>query len=665
MENKHSPPPKKGDFISQHKGPLPAQNPSKRVCRKGYFFMVLSPLFIGVPRREKWQNTPVGVSRWGGVLCRNTLLGVSLAAGTPQWGVSAAEHPRWVCPAQEHSRWGCPGGRTTPQGVALRRNTPAGGGLAAEHPHWGWPCAGTPPLGVHTEMELLFPESGFIGLHAVNMTIGSILVNGEPAEFEHFQHCWLAEDEKRWCSVSCSATAADAACSTYMSSLDKEMTPNLFISCCKTVDTPNDRDHLANGGDQSQNTREKTIPIGHTDPALNQNLKLVRINYQVDVAGSGIHFGSNLLFTDNQIRRARCWFPSMDSSSQCCCYDLEFTVDSNLVAVSNGDLLYQILNKDDPSRKTYVYKLNVPISACWISLAIAPFEVLPDSHNGLLSHLSLTQDFSKLRNTVGFFNSAFSHYEDYLSASFPFRSYKQVFIPPESSVSLVNLGASMCIFPSNLLFDEKVIDQTIQTRIKLAYALARQWFGVYVVGETPNDEWIKKGLCAVVRLLNIELAVMFSALEITSLLKREEDTINHLFVGCSYARVVWEAVADSTQGVIPQDGDVGCFMSTDRQHPYELDMYCASNIGFQVGVSLMKANCAVCKADVSGATALSSSAAAKDLHGTQNLGLLGKIRSWKAVAILQMLEKQMGPESFRKVSGLYSGHITCYYVYVL
>ena len=29
--------------------------------------------------------------------------------------------------------------------------------------------------------------------------------------------------------------------------------------------------------------------------------------------------------------------------------------------------------------------------------------------------------------------------------------------------------------------------QTIDTRIRLAYALARQWFGVYISPEAPND----------------------------------------------------------------------------------------------------------------------------------------------------------------------------------
>lgn len=52
-----------------------------------------------------------------------------------------------------------------------------------------------------------------------------------------------------------------------------------------------------------------------------------------------------------------------------------------------------------------------------------------------------------------------SHYEDYLSASFPFGSYKQVFIAPEMAISSLTLGASMSIFSSQILFDEKVIDQ--------------------------------------------------------------------------------------------------------------------------------------------------------------------------------------------------------------
>lgn len=77
-----------------------------------------------------------------------------------------------------------------------------------------------------------------------------------------------------------------------------------------------------------------------------QNVRLVRINYSIEKAETGVHFRDSVLHTDNQIRRARCWFPCIDDNIQQCCYDLEFTVAHNLVAVSTGSLLYQVEMND-------------------------------------------------------------------------------------------------------------------------------------------------------------------------------------------------------------------------------------------------------------------------------------------------------------------------------
>lgn len=148
------------------------------------------------------------------------------------------------------------------------------------------------------------------------------------------------------------------------------------------------------------------------------------------------------------------------------------------------------MNEDDPTRKTYVYRVDVPVSARWISLVVAPFEILPDNNCGLLSHMCLPNNSSRLRNSVGFFHSTFrsdifrttplvlisfeqlspccifimplsrnSYYEEYLATSFPFGSYTQVFVAPEMAISSSTVGASMSIFSSKILYDEKVIDQ--------------------------------------------------------------------------------------------------------------------------------------------------------------------------------------------------------------
>ncbi|KAM7475389.1 hypothetical protein LguiB_022632 [Lonicera macranthoides] len=420
----------------------------------------------------------------------------------------------------------------------------------------------------YTELEIAVPDNGIVGLHADNLVIENVTVDGEAAMFEVFPHYQHVDSENRWCSVSSTNSAADAAGSVYLSSLERELVPNLMIMCCNSAKSASEHNGRTNSENGVQSSGESK-----------QNMKLVRIDYWVEKAETGIHFEDNVLHTDNQIRRARCWFPCMDESSQQCCYDLEFTVADGFVAASTGTLLYQVLSKGDPSHKTYVYRLNVPVAARWISLVVAPLEIFPDRHSGLLSHMCFPASLSKLRNTVGFFHNAFSHYEDYLSTAFPLGSYTQVFISPEMAVSSLSLGACMSIFSSQILFDEKVIDQTIETRIKLAYALARQWFGVYITAEEPNDDWLLEGLAGFLT---------------DSFIKR--------FLGNNEARY--------------------------RRY---------------------KANCAVCKADDSGATSLSSSASSRDLYGTQCIGLYGKIRSWKSVAVLQMLEKQMGPESFRKI----------------
>ncbi|XP_068304950.1 transcription initiation factor TFIID subunit 2 isoform X1 [Pyrus communis] len=425
----------------------------------------------------------------------------------------------------------------------------------------------------YSELKIVVPEIGIVGLHAENLGIESVSVDGEQTEFEYYPQSNHkdAESERRWSWVTSPSSAADAAGSTYISALERELVPNLLINCCKAFKAGSDPQEQLLGDNEVQQSSGEA----------KQNVRLVRVDYWVEKAEAGIYFHDAILHTDNQIRRARCWFPCIDDNSQSCCYDLEFTVAQNLVAVSTGNLLYQVLSKDDPPRKTYVYRLDVPVSARWISLVVAPFEILPDQQFGLISHMCLPINLSKLRNTVEFFHSAFSCYKDYLAIEFPFGSYKQVFIEPEMAVSSLSSGASMSVFSSQVLFDEKIIDQTIDTRIKLAFALARQWFGVYITPEAPNDEWLLDGLAGFLTDFFIK---------------------KHL--GNNEA----------------------------RYRRYKL-----------------QANCAVCKADDSGATALSSAASCKDLYGTQCIGIYSKIRSWKSVAILQMLEKQMGPESFRKI----------------
>lgn len=90
----------------------------------------------------------------------------------------------------------------------------------------------------YTELEVVVPENGIVGLHADNLMIENVMVDGEPARFEIFPHYQQMDSDDRWCSVSSANSAADAAGSVYVSCLERELVPNLLIMCTSQAIKP-------------------------------------------------------------------------------------------------------------------------------------------------------------------------------------------------------------------------------------------------------------------------------------------------------------------------------------------------------------------------------------------------------------------------------------------
>lgn len=450
----------------------------------------------------------------------------------------------------------------------------------------------------YTELKVLEPTSGVVGLHAQGLNIERVLYEGTPAEHEVLP-AFEGDSSDGGSTISSTQKvpvsafdAADSAYSEYMGVLEKELAPELLVFVPESVPEstiPFQQNHDVQHpvsevvGSNKTGMDEKNGPESGMEVMKDavvvqpeEKEKLVRVDYWLEKPAAGAHFLGHIFHTSNQLQRARCWFPCVDLDCERCSYEMEFTVNADYVAVSCGKLLYQVISKEGTHLKTYVYSLDVPVAAQFISLVVAPLEVQPDRQNASISHFCTLGSLSQLQCTVSLFHTVFSFYEDYLGASFPFGSYNHVFVDSELTMSSASVGAAMAIFSSHLLVDERVIDQTINTRIKLAHALARQWFGVYIFPDSQNDAWLVEGLS------------MF---------------LTDLFIKRSFGNN-------------------------------------------EICYRRFKANEAVCKVDIEGAPPLCPSV---NLYGTERIGMLGHIQSWKAVAVVQMLEKQMGPEPFRKI----------------
>lgn len=119
----------------------------------------------------------------------------------------------------------------------------------------------------YTELEIAVPDIGIVGLHAENLGIDNVFVDGEATEFEYYPHQHNnVESEKRWGSglVSSACSAADAAGSAYLSALERELVPNLLINCCKAFRASSeqqDQMNLDNGLQSSAEAKQVTVPF--------------------------------------------------------------------------------------------------------------------------------------------------------------------------------------------------------------------------------------------------------------------------------------------------------------------------------------------------------------------------------------------------------------------
>ncbi|KAJ3267166.1 hypothetical protein HDU77_005369 [Chytriomyces hyalinus] len=98
----------------------------------------------------------------------------------------------------------------------------------------------------------------------------------------------------------------------------------------------------------------------------------------------------------------------------------------------------------------------------------------------------------EIQATIEFLPQAMEFYEQFTGLSYPFPSFKMVFL--DNVVTPVILGAGIGIFGTHLLIDDDDIENVYDSRMRFSVALASQWFGQYVTHRNWMDVWLTIGL---------------------------------------------------------------------------------------------------------------------------------------------------------------------------
>ncbi|KAJ5626144.1 hypothetical protein N7510_002453 [Penicillium lagena] len=176
----------------------------------------------------------------------------------------------------------------------------------------------------------------------------------------------------------------------------------------------------------------------------------------------------------------------------------------DMSVVCSGDLTDDIVDPNNPSKKTVSFACYSPLSAQQIGFAVGPFEYvnLADfresdqdeqlGQNAIPLHaFCLPGRGDEVQNTcfpmakaIDFFSLSYG--------SYPFSSYKICFVDDVAEDALPAAGMSIC--STHLLFPMEIIDAMYDSTRALVHALACQWTGINIIPNEPVDTWVTVGV---------------------------------------------------------------------------------------------------------------------------------------------------------------------------
>ncbi|TDH73728.1 hypothetical protein CCR75_008926 [Bremia lactucae] len=238
---------------------------------------------------------------------------------------------------------------------------------------------------------------------------------------------------------------------------------------------------------------------------------VVRIEYEIDEPAGGLRF----VLPDEQYQPkrsphmytycgpfgglcdgARSWMPCRDTLRDACSVRIELTVPDWCVAVCSGQMVQQMLNPDFDADgrqwRTFRYVVNPKTNCSSIGFAVGPFRLYVPPEMPRMTHFALPECFEDLVHCTSKLASAMTYFEGALGASYPFKTYQQVFV--EDLPDQLQYIAGGAILDQNLLHGSRIIDRELPSHLTQVKALVGSWIGGAVGIQSTKDAWVLIGV---------------------------------------------------------------------------------------------------------------------------------------------------------------------------
>lgn len=194
-------------------------------------------------------------------------------------------------------------------------------------------------------------------------------------------------------------------------------------------------------------------------------------------------FKMKQFWTQGETESNSCWFPTIESTNERYSQEIAITVDTSMVTLSNGRLLYST-NHSNGTRTDY-WRQDLPHAPYLTMLAGGKFSIYKDKWRNMEVNYYMEPAYAPYAKLIfGNTPEMLEFFSNKLGVTYPWDKYSQIVVRDFVSGAMENTGA-VTFFDLMNMTNREYEDQTYEDII--SHELFHHWFGDMVTSESwPN-----------------------------------------------------------------------------------------------------------------------------------------------------------------------------------
>ena len=246
--------------------------------------------------------------------------------------------------------------------------------------------------------------------------------------------------------------------------------------------------------------RARGAANGESTSATTEKEIVIEIEYETDESAMGIAADESYFLCPGASRRPACWFPCVERGDVLTTFDFSVSAPRDLQVITSAhwdrvERCDDIDEDEDGFRLRHHFTGMYPTFAHEMRLICGRFKAVSSPIKGVTLFAPKDGDYAeRLEIAAAGVSKAIVAYEEYLGHPYPISCLNIVFMPDEYVGARDSLGACMNIHSAKWLIDPTLNTALLDARVHIATAIARQWFGGVVVPADTTDCWVVEGL---------------------------------------------------------------------------------------------------------------------------------------------------------------------------